>query len=73
VALFSVFCYLKAQNGYEPIHDPTGYDYIIKGELELKLTNSIDFKNETREEGTYTIKSPVFLSSPTLLLDPFIA
>ncbi len=60
--LFSAFCYLKAQNGYEPIHGSTGYDYIIRGELELKLTNSIDFKNGNKEEGTYTIKSPVFLA-----------
>lgn len=62
--LFSTFCYLKAQSGYKPIHSPTGYDYIIKGELELKIINAIDFKNENKnkEEGTYTIKSPVFLA-----------
>ena len=54
----------EAQNNYEPIHSPTGYDYIIKGELELKITNAIDFKseNKNKEEGTYTIKSPVFLA-----------
>jgi len=58
----SALCYLKAQSSYEPIHSPSDYIYIIKGELELKITNAIDFKNGTREEGVYTIKSPVFLA-----------
>lgn len=52
----------QAQKDYEPLHGVTGYDYIIKGELELKVSNSIDFKNGTKGEGTYTIKSPVFLA-----------
>lgn len=60
---FSMINWLaEAQSNYEPIHSPSGHDYIIKGELELKLTNSIDFKNGTKEEGIYTIKSPVFLA-----------
>lgn len=64
LVFLSAFYYSNAQNGYEPIHGPTGYDYVIKGELALKITNAIDFKNENKnkEEGTYTIKSPVFLA-----------
>ncbi|MDP4186165.1 MAG: hypothetical protein Q8862_13535 [Bacteroidota bacterium] len=51
-----------AQSTYEPLHGVTGYDYKIKGELELIFSNSIDFKNGNRVEGTYRIKSPVVLS-----------
>lgn len=60
----TTFQLANAQNNYEPIHSPSGYDYIIKGELELKIANAIDFKNENKnkEEGIYTIKSPVFLA-----------
>jgi len=64
IVFIGISCLINAQNGYEPIHSPSGSDYIIKGELELKITNAIDFKNESKnkEEGTYTIKSPVFLA-----------
>ncbi len=52
----------KAQNKYEPNHGITGYDYNIKGELELTFTNSIDLKNGNSQEGTYHLKTPVLLS-----------
>lgn len=52
----------EAQGYYEPVHGVTGYDYDIKGELELKFTNSIDLKNGNQQKGTYNIKSPVLLS-----------
>jgi len=61
--LFPVtFQLVNAQRNYEPVHGPTGYDYHIKGELELRFTHSIDFKNGNKQEGTYVIKSPVELS-----------
>lgn len=52
----------KAQNKYEPLHGLTGYDYNMKGELELTFTHSIDLKNGTKSEATYRIKSPVQVS-----------
>lgn len=66
----SVFLFLttfqlaNAQSNYEPIHSPSGSDYIVKGELEIKITNAIDIKNENKnkEEGTYILKSPLFLA-----------
>ena len=63
-SFLTCFQFANAQSNYEPIHSPSGCDYIVKGELEIKITNAIDFKNENKnkEEGTYTIKSPVFLA-----------
>lgn len=54
--------FTEAQNNYEPIHGVTGYDYNIKGELELTFTSSADDKKGNKYEGTYRIKSPVLLS-----------
>lgn len=54
--------FTEAQSNYEPLHGVTGHDYNIKGELELTFTHAIDFKNGTKSEGTYRIKSPVLLS-----------
>ena len=54
--------FTEAQNNYEPIHGVTGYDYNIKGELELTFTSSTDDKKGNKYEGTYRIKSPVLLS-----------
>lgn len=53
---------IHAQNNFEPLHGVTGYDYNIRGELELTFTSSTDDKNGNKYEGTYRIKSPVLLS-----------
>jgi hypothetical protein len=64
----SVFCFLifslasQAQNKFEPVHGLTGFDYQIKGELMLHFTNAIDYKNGSKQEAVYTIKSPVILT-----------
>lgn len=60
IFFLSVLC-AEAQNNYEPLHG-VGDDYNIKGELELKFTNSIDYKNGNKQEGIYHIKTPVLLS-----------
>lgn len=60
--LLALCPFAQAQDSFEPIHGVTGYDYNIKGELELTFTHSIDFKNGTKSEETYRIKSPVLLS-----------
>ncbi|MGV8136415.1 MAG: hypothetical protein AB2L20_14490 [Mangrovibacterium sp.] len=63
VLLFSIRTQLvHAQVNYEPLHGVTGYDYQIKGELELIFTSSIDDKNGNNSEGTYHVKSPVSLA-----------
>lgn len=60
--LLALCPFTQAQDNFEPLHGVTGYDYNIKGELELTFTHSIDFKNGTKSEETYRIKSPVLLS-----------
>ncbi|MDP4186857.1 MAG: hypothetical protein Q8907_03635 [Bacteroidota bacterium] len=60
--LLALCPFAQAQDSFEPLHGLTGYDYNIKGELELSFTHSIDFKNGTKSEETYRIKSPVLLS-----------
>lgn len=63
VLLFSIRTQLvNAQANYEPLHGVTGYDYQIKGELDLIFINSIDDKNGNKSEGTYHVKSPVSLA-----------
>lgn len=52
----------RAQNTFEPIHGVTGYDYHIKGELELRFSHQVDFKDGRKLEATYRIKSPVVLA-----------
>jgi len=59
--LLAVFYFSKAQQKYEPIHGASGYDYCIKGTLELAFTHFVDLKNGTKSEETYRIKSPVSL------------
>ena len=63
VLLFSIRLQVtEAQNSYEPLHGVTGYDYSIKGELELRCTHFIDYKDGNKLEGSYHIKSPVLVS-----------
>ncbi len=52
----------EAQGNYESLHGISGYDYNIKGELELTFASSTDDKKGNKYEGTYRIKSPVLLS-----------
>ena len=70
----SIFCWLlvlsfletiniaEAQGNYESLHGVSGYDYNIKGELELTFASSTDDKKGNKYEGTYRMKSPVLLS-----------
>ena len=60
--LLGVFYFSKAQQTYKPIHGASGYDYCIKGTLELAFTHFVDLKNGTKSEETYQIKSPVTLA-----------
>lgn len=53
--------FTEAQSKYEPLHGVTGYDYSIKGELELRCTHFIVYKDGNKQEGIYHIKSPVLL------------
>jgi len=63
IFLFSIRTqFAEAQNSYEPIHGDTGYDYSVKGELELECTHFLDQNDGNKLEGTYHIKSPVLLS-----------
>lgn len=60
--ILGAFYLSKAQQTYKPIHGASGYDYHIKGTLELAFTHFIDLKNGTKSEETYQIKSPVTLA-----------
>ncbi len=62
-----------AQINSETIHGVSGYDYVIKGELELTFTHSVDYKNGNKQNATYRIKSPVQLSFNLNDLRSFIA
>jgi len=53
----------KAQSDYEPQHGVSGYDFAIKGELELSFSNAVTFRDmNSKVEGTYRIKSPIMLA-----------
>lgn len=54
--------FAPGQNSYEPLHGVTGYDYTIRGELELSFTTCVNDKKGIKYEWTYQIKSPVLLS-----------